>query len=199
MLFSLTKLTDCKLVVLNWPETHEGMTLKEYAHEFIKQIDTNEKFYLMGVSLGGMICSELSHLVQAEKIFLISSCKNKLELPPLIKLLRHLPIQKLLSESSLRQFALHSKWMLGFKKDYEDEFVAMVQSMPKDYVKHTISMIVNWNKTTAPLNCVHIHGRKDRLLLFKNVKADYAIKDGTHAMIVYQANEINELLNKLMQ
>lgn len=198
-LFSMLKLSNCKLVVLKWPETQKGMSIKDYAQEFIKQIDTSEKFYLMGVSLGGMICSELSHLLKAEKVFLISSCKNKLELPPLIKALKYLPLHKLLSENTLRKFAFHSRWLLGFEKEYEDEFVAMIQSMPKNYVKHTISMIVNWDKTSSPLNCVHLHGTKDRLLLFKNVKADHVIENGTHAMIVYQATEISKLLNELMR
>lgn len=173
--------------------------MKEYAQEFAKQIDTSEKFYLMGVSLGGMICSELSQIIDAEKIFLISSCKTKNELPPLITLLRLFPVHKLLSENILRKFAFHSRWIIGFEKEYEDEFVAMIRSMPPNYVKRTVEMIVNWSRVELPLNCVHIHGTKDRLLVFKKVKADYTIKNGTHAMIVYQASEISLLLNELMK
>jgi hypothetical protein len=35
---------------------------------------------------------------------------------------------------------------------------------------------------------------QDRLLWHKYVKADYAVKDGSHAMIVFRAEEINKII-----
>ena len=85
----------------------------------------------MGVSFGGMICSELSHLLPAQKTILISSCKNRNEFPILLKAFKYLPIYKLISEKTLRQLAVHSQWLLGFKKDYEDEFEMMIKKCQK--------------------------------------------------------------------
>ena len=62
----------------------------------------------------------------------------------------------------------------------------------------SIGMIVNWTNTKMPKNCIHIQGKKDHLLLYRNVKADHSIENGGHAMIIYQAKEMNELLGKLM-
>jgi hypothetical protein len=50
-----------------------------------------------------------------------------------------------------------------------------------------------------PKNYIHIHGTGDRLLLNKYVKADYAIKDGSHAMIVFRAEEINKIIESELQ
>ncbi len=196
-LFSFLKLNNYKLVVLHWPETLPGMDLKDYAQLFIKQINTTEPFILMGVSFGGMICSELSHLLPTQKTILISSCKNKNEFPFLLKLLKFFPIYKLISEKKLRQMAVHSEWILGFKKDYEDEFELMIKQMKENYFKHSIDMIINWEQASLPKNYIHIHGKKDRLLLYKNVAVDKTIAEGTHAMVVYQAEEISTMINEL--
>jgi len=196
-LFSFLKLGNYKLIVLNWPDTLPGISLKDYAQLFIKQINSAEPFILMGVSFGGMICSELSHLVPAQKTILISSCKNKNEFPFLLKALKYIPIHKLFSEKKLRQMAVHSEWILGFKKDYEDEFEVMIKQMKENYFKHSINMIINWKQASLPKNYIHIHGKKDRLLLYKNVTADKTIATGTHAMIVYQAEEISTIINEL--
>lgn len=196
-LFSFLNLKNYKIVVLQWPITKAHMSLKEYAQLFLSQIDTTMPFILMGVSFGGMICSELSHIISPEKTILISSCKNKNEFPFLLRLLKWLPIYKLIPEKALRKFAKHSTWILGFEKDYKGEFMSMIQSMPANYFSHSIEMIVNWEQEQVTSNCFHIHGKKDKLLLYKNVKVNATIAEGTHAMIVYQAKEISELINDL--
>ncbi len=198
-LFSKLQLNNCRLEVLNWPAPKEKMSLKEYAKEFIGQIKTDGEIYLMGVSLGGMLCSELSHLTNSKKTILISSCKTKKELPFLIRLLKIIPLHKVFSEKLLRKIATHSNWFLGFEKDYEDEFVAMLNSMPENYVKRTIEMVVDWKNELAPKNAIHIHGTADRLLTYKNVQADYPIKNGSHAMIIYQADEISKIVNEIVR
>jgi len=130
-LFSFLKLKNYNLVILNWPLTNKGISLKSYAKLFLDQIDASSPFILMGVSFGGMICSELSHLLPAQKTILISSCKNRNEFPILLKAFKYLPIYKLISEKTLRQLAVHSQWLLGFKKDYEDEFEMMIKKCQK--------------------------------------------------------------------
>lgn len=196
-LFSFVSLTNYRIVVLQWPQTKAGMSLQEYAKLFLSQIDTSKSFVLMGVSFGGMICSELSHILTPQKTILISSCKNKNEFPFLLRILKWLPIYKLVPENVVRKLAKNSTWLLGFENDYQDEFFTMLHSMPKNYFRHSIAMIVNWGQTKMPLNTYHIHGKKDRLLLCKNVKADKVIEDGTHAMIIYHAKEISDIINAL--
>ncbi len=197
-LFERLKVKGCEIKVLDWPQPEEGVKLEDYAKLFLKAIDTSKPFCLLGVSFGGMLCSELSHLVNAEKVFLVSTCKNKFELPWTIRLQRLLPIYKLFSERFLILNAFKFHWFLGFKTDYRETLEEMVSAMPQDYIKRSVHMIVNWENTRVPKNCIHIHGTNDHLLYFGCVKADHAIENGSHAMIVYNAEEINTLLDKLI-
>lgn len=197
-LFQFIKVTDYEIKVLEWPLPKAGTTMEEYAMLFVEQIDQRKPFMLMGVSFGGMLCSVLSHLVNAERVILISSCKNRSELPPLITLEKYIPVYKLLSERMLRFIACNSRWFLGFDKKYQREFEEMIHSMPENYMKVCIDMVIHWKETRTPKKCVHIHGTNDRILNFRYVKADHVIVNGTHSMIVNNANEINELLDTLI-
>ncbi|MBK7816550.1 MAG: hypothetical protein IPJ60_02715 [Sphingobacteriaceae bacterium] len=197
-LFEFMRIANCEVKILQWPQPESGMTLEQYAKLFVQQIDTSKPFSLLGVSFGGMICSELSHMINAEKVILVSSCKNKNELPLLLRFQKYIPIYKWLSENLLRRFAFNSRWILGFEKEYKDAFEEMINAMPKNYIGLSIGIIVNWTNTKTPRNCIHIQEKKDNLLLYKNVKADYSIENGGHAMIIYQAKEMNELLSRIL-
>jgi hypothetical protein len=197
-LFEHLKVEGCELKVLAWPQPPLGMALEDYAKLFLKQIDQTKPFCLLGVSFGGMLCSELSHLVNAEKVILISSCKNRHEMPWTIKIQKYLPLYNLFSERFLILNAFKFHWLLGFKKDYKDTFREMITAMPEHYIKRSATMIIHWKNKKMPKNCVHIHGKKDHLLFYRCVKADHAIENGSHAMIVYNAEEINKLLEKIL-
>ena len=80
-----------------------------------------------------------------------------------------------------------------------EEFHAMTDSMEKEYFKRAINCIINWDQAECSnANIIHIHGTADRLLQYKNIKADYSIKNGSHAMVVNKAEEISKILNKIL-
>ena len=195
-LYVNTKITGVEIIVLNWPTPEKNDTMESYARKFLPQINTNIPFCLLGVSFGGMICTELSKIISPKKIFLISSCKSRKELPWFIKTFKYFPLHKLISEKQHRKMAYRGRWIIGFGKAYIPEFLGMVNSMTKNYFKYCINIIVNWNNTTLPKNTIHIHGDNDILLWYRFVKPDYTIEKGSHAMVVFQAEEINKIIEK---
>ena len=195
-LYVNTKIKGVEIIVLNWPTPEKNDTMESYARKFLPQINTNIPFCLLGVSFGGMICTELSKIISPKKIFLISSCKSRKELPWFIKTLKYIPLHRLISENQHRKMAYRGRWIIGFGKAYIPEFLGMVNSMTKNYFKYCINIIVNWNNTTLPKNTIHIHGDNDILLWYRFVKPDYTIEKGSHAMVVFQAEEINKIIEK---
>ncbi|MFN8117717.1 MAG: hypothetical protein U0W65_16530 [Bacteroidia bacterium] len=195
-LYVNTKIKGVEIIVLNWPTPEKNDTMESYARKFLPQINTNIPFCLLGVSFGGMICTELSKIISPKKIFLISSCKSRKELPWFIKTLKYIPLHRLISENQHRKMAYKGRWIIGFGKAYIPEFLGMVNSMTKNYFKYCINIIVNWNNTTLPKNTIHIHGDNDILLWYRFVKPDYTIEKGSHAMVVFQADEINKIIEK---
>lgn len=195
-LYVNTTVKNVEIIILDWPIAEKGDTMRTYARKFLPEINTDKPFCLMGVSFGGMLCTELSNIISPQKIFLISTSKTRQELPWFIKLLKHIPIHKIISEKSHRKMAYQGRWIIGFGRAYIPEFLGMVNSMNEHYFKNCINIIVNWKGKQSPKNCIHIHGDDDRLLSHKNVKSDYTISKGSHAMIVFQAEEINKIIEK---
>jgi hypothetical protein len=197
-LFRDLKIKDSELIVLDWPETKSNYSLKDYAKCFIEKIDTSSDFYLVGVSLGGMICVELNDLIKPKKTFLISSSKSRKELPILVRLNTYFPLHKLLGEKLLRKINSRSGWILGIKKSEMPEFISMMDQMPYGYYLNTANYVVNWDRKTTGKNIFHLHGDADKLLPIKYIKADHVIENGTHAMIFYQAKEITAIIESVL-
>jgi esterase/lipase len=195
-LYENLRFKNATLKVLDWPVPEINDTMQSYAKKFLPQIDITQPFYLCGVSFGGMLSSELSKIISPQKTFLISTCKNRSELPWFIRLLKHVPLHLKVNEAKHRQMAYHGRWVVGFGKAYIPEFLGMVNEMKGNYFKHCINIITKWDAINLPVNAIHIHGTNDKLLTHKNVKADYLIKDGSHAMVVFRAEEVAEIINK---
>ena len=195
-LYVNTKIEGVEIIVLKWPEVNKNDTMQSYAKKFISQIDTSVPFCLLGVSFGGMLCTELSKIISPQKTFLISTCKSRKELPWFIKMMKHISLHKIISEKQHRKMAYQGRWIIGFGKAYIPEFLGMVNSMTENYFKYCINIIVNWEGKEPLKNSIHIHGDADRLLWYKYVKSDYTIKQGSHAMVVFKAEEINTIIKK---
>ena len=198
-LYINTKIEGVEIIVLKWPIPDKKDTMQTYARKFLQQINTSNPFCLLGVSFGGMLCTELSKLLSPKKTFLISTSKLRKELPWFIRLMKPIPLHKLISEKQHRQMAYHGRWAIGFGKAYIPEFLGMIDSMTENYFKYCINIIVNWDNTDLPANSVHIHGNSDKLLWYKNVTSDYTIDGGSHAMIVFQAEEINQIIESELE
>ena len=178
----------------------KGSSMNEYAHELAEQIDTTRTFYLVGVSLGGMLAAEMGEFLHPEKIILISSAKYRKELPGGYRFQKTIPFYKLVSGKLSKKGALFLQPIFEPDRDYDKEiFVSMLTAKDPDFMKRTIAMIIEWNKTeNINDKIIHIHGEKDNTIPVRNVDYDYLIKDGSHMMILTRGKEISILLNKIL-
>lgn len=184
-----------EIKVLDWPEPKANYTLKEYAAKFLDQMDVTKPVNLMGVSFGGMLCSELAEQIETKKVILISSCKDISEFPFLLKTLKIFPFHKLVSDKLVRFLAGTKRRFLGFEKSFDKIFFEMIQQMPAGYFSNAISYIISWDKKESRTNFIRIHGTSDKLLPNKDKRYNL-VKGGSHAMVLTKASEINVILNK---
>jgi surfactin synthase thioesterase subunit len=77
---SLSWPVNVDTTIISYGTPGEGMSMQAFAKSLLSKIDTTEQFALIGVSLGGMICVELSELIKPELTIIISSAKNNREL-----------------------------------------------------------------------------------------------------------------------
>ena len=174
-------------------------SLQEYAVTLSAQIDQTKPFVLIGVSLGGMLATEMTDFLQPEKTIILASAKNTNELPRTFNFQKKVPLYKLAGKRNV-------KWGARFlqpivepdRRKESDTFKAMLKDKDPEFLLRTIPMIMRWERTTNNANIIHIHGTKDHTIPYKNVKCDYTIEGGSHMMTLTQSNKVNEILNTIL-
>ncbi len=178
------------------PDKHESM--EAYARRFIPIIDQEQPYILLGVSLGGMICTELADTLLPKGIILVSSAKSFMELPGRYTFMRKFHLNRIIPKRIIKGGSRILQGMVEPDRRYDPEtFKSMLRRKDPLYLKRTVDMIVNWNRIQYDPDIIHIHGNSDHTIPLKNVKYDYLIQDGSHMMILSRADEISLLLEKI--
>ena len=189
---------DIKFIHHCIPE--EGMSMLDYAKELSFQIDTTVPFVLIGVSIGGMLSVEISQLYKPEKVILISSAKCRIELPGRYRFQKCIPIYKLVSGKMSKKGALFLQPIVEPDRDNQkDVFIAMLNDKDPDFLKRTITMIMEWERIEYPEQIIHIHGDNDKTIPVRNVDYDFLVKDGSHMMVLTRGDEISKLVLDILQ
>ncbi len=191
---------EFKCMYISYPVPVKRQSLKQYARQFIPEMDTSGRYILIGYSLGGMICTELAEVLNPEKIIIISSAKTKNELPALYTFQRKVPINKIIPKNVVKAGALILQPLVEPDRKNEKEiFVSMLKAKDPLYLKRTSDMIINWQKESCSESIIHIHGDSDSTIPIINVTYDYLIKDGSHMMVLTRGKEINRLINDILK
>lgn len=200
-LFRYLKPAHCTIKHIKWVTPHKDELLPDYAKRLAEQIDTSRPFALVGVSFGGMCCTEIAKHLEPVKTFLISSCKTSDELPRRIVFWKNLALYKTLSDARYVKAAMLVKKQFGVKTPEQSErFLDMLRAAPKNYFAGAVHCIMHWKNKERPPRLVHIHGDADLVLPYSKIKVpEYTIKGGTHFMVVEKAHEINAIINKELE
>ncbi len=199
-LFSKLELNpNFKVKHIHYELPERNSSLPDYARQLSSQIDTTERFILIGASLGGMLATEINDFLNPELVILIGSAKSKKELPGRYRLQKYFPLYKIVPGGMSKQGALFLQPLVEPDRDKEKEiFVQMLKDKDPKFMRRTIDMIINWNRESYDSEIVHIHGDKDHTIPVKNVKYDYLIADGSHVMTLTRPRELSLLINELI-
>ena len=200
-LFSNLKLKEkYDTVYIHFTTPPRKCYLKDYAKLLLKQIDTSENFILIGVSIGGMIATEITEIASPMQTIIISSAKCRQELPHRYRFMRILPLHQFVPAWLYKAGAQIAQPLVEpDRKHGKYIFKAMLKAKNSQFLKRTAKMIINWERDTYQKNIIHIHGDNDHTLPLRKVKTNYIVKDGSHMMVLTKADEINKLLNEILQ
>lgn len=199
-LFSKFDFPNHKVVDIKYHIPEKGTKMENYAKELAVQIDTTEKYILIGTSIGGMISSEMYEFLNPEKVIVISSAKNNEELPGRYNFQKKIPIYKLVAPGVARLGAMIMQPIVEpDRKNNKDIFKSMLKDKNKYYMSRSIAMIMEWEKDNHREEIIHIHGDDDSTIPIKNVSCNYTIKGGSHMMTLTRADEINKLLLEILE
>ncbi len=179
------------------PLKHE--TMAAYAKRLSVQIKEQEGFILIGISLGGMLATEIAEIKNPKQVIVISSAKNANELPDRYSFQRRWPVYKIVGPNLSKLGAQILQPIVERDRNKEKEtFRAMLAAKDPLFLKRTIQMIVTWERTTNSNKIIHIHGTKDHTIPIRNVSYTHLIEGGSHMMALTRADEISKILEGVM-
>lgn len=196
--FGKLKIKDHVLKVLTWLDPLPKERLAAYAKRMREQIP-EERPLLMGLSFGGIICTEIARQIPVEKIIVISSITSAKELPFWMRTVAFLSLHKIFPLKSTRLTAPVQNRFLGVTNE-EDKRIAVAYRKAADplFTRWAVDLIVNWQHGERLPGITHIHGDNDKIFPSKKIQADHLIKGGGHFMIMNRAAEVSHIINSIL-
>jgi pimeloyl-ACP methyl ester carboxylesterase len=197
--FSKLVINNYKLKVIKWLLPLPDETLQHYAERMRAGIDEEDPL-LMGLSFGGMLCTEIAKQIPVKKIIIISSIKSSEERPVWMKTVATLRLNKILPMRSTIITQPFQNRMLGVSTKEEKELVSQFRKKAdQPYTKWAVHQAINWKNDWKHPEIFHIHGDCDNLFPIKYIKPDFTIKKGGHFMIMNRADEVSSCINAILQ
>lgn len=188
------------IIHIDWIEPNKNESLKNYAKRLGSVIDVTQLFAIVGVSFGGMIATELAKVYEPKITIAISSTIESKYLPAFYRVAGKLNLIKITPAFFLKESnKITQNYFFGVKSIEERNLLSKIvaDTNPK-FLKWAIGSILSWDNNITPKNLYQIHGTNDKILYSKTVKPNFIIKNGTHFMVYQNAEEISEIINKLI-
>lgn len=197
--FSKLKIGGYRLQVIPWLTPEPKETIQQYAARMRKGI-TEKEPVLMGLSFGGMVCTEIARQIPVQKLILISSVKSSRELPAWMKIVAMLRLHKIVPLKSSKLTEPIQNRMLG-ADSAEEKLIASDyrKKVNITYTNWAVNEAINWKNDWQHPETVHIHGDKDRMFPIKNIRPTFTIKNGGHFMIMNKAADVSHCINSILQ
>jgi alpha/beta superfamily hydrolase len=185
--------------LLEWLLPEKEESIAHYAQRVSENVK-HKNVILVGVSFGGILVQEMKQFVKPKKVIIISSVKSNAELPRRMKVAKTTKVYKLLPTNLLGNIEILAKFSFGSSmvKQRLKLYEKFLSVRDKTYLDWAIEQIINWKRTEADPEVIHIHGDADEVFPIKYIKNAIAVKDGTHIMIITKYRWLNENLPKIM-
>jgi pimeloyl-ACP methyl ester carboxylesterase len=182
--------------VLEWERPDKTDTLHTYAQKMVDRIDKTKPFIIVGTSLGGIVSIEMCKILPPQKLVLVATVKNRNELPPYFRALKHLPLHRIISGKNFKRFNFAKALTLHNRRQTRASQLIMDMTNDADdyFVEWAINQVLTWTTTEPPQNYVHIHGTNDELFPIKYINNCIPVKGGSHVMNLFLAHEVDRLI-----
>ena len=178
--------------IIEWLIPEKKEPISTYAKRMAANV-LHQDAVLIGVSFGGVMVQEMSHFLTLKKLIVISSVKNRKEMPRRLKIARTtrlyklMPTRIMLSSNDITKFAIGSR-----SKKRLELYQAFLHVRSVRYLNWAIKNMVCWNPKKSTKEIVHIHGSGDVIFPIKNIKNCLVVEGGTHIMLLNKGSIISK-------
>lgn len=195
-LFGALDLPGHPLHFLDWPAMDEGSTLADFASVLAAKVDMTRPHALIGVSMGGMVAQELAVMTKPKYTIIVSSWKGPQEMPPVIRAMRGMHPERMLTQAFLRRLLPLVRWQMGLATSADATlFDSFIASVSLEQLKVQIAAVLAWEGPPRPVpSLVHLHGDNDLLMPVEHIAGATVVPGGGHFMVHNRGEELSGLV-----
>ncbi|MBW4889591.1 alpha/beta hydrolase [Mucilaginibacter sp. HMF5004] len=198
-LFRHLDLSGFEAIPVIWIEPQHDDTLATYATRLIRQFSIKAGDSVIGVSLGGMMATEIAKQLELKHVILISSIKSPAEAPAYYNFFKSIPMYKLLSGEFMIKASFLFKPVMGKMAGiHADLFYSMLKNTSPTFLKWSIGASLNWDNTIVPPNITHLIGDADKVFNYKRIKYAIVIRGGDHMMVFNRSKQISPIVREVL-
>ncbi len=183
-----------KKIPLDWIPPHQHESLSSYALRLAARIDQTKPFVLIGLSMGGMMATEISRSLHPERTILISSMPSYRFLPGYFRLAGRLKLHSVAPISVLKAGSYLKRFFTRESPADKKLIWQVIRESDPAFIRWGMAAVLGWKGESGSGDYIHIHGTGDWLLPVGKSKPTHLIKDGGHMMIFDRCGEINRIL-----
>ncbi|MEO6667949.1 MAG: alpha/beta hydrolase [Ferruginibacter sp.] len=193
-----------EIVHLDWIVALKNESLENYSFRLAEKIIPGEPFALIGLSMGGMIVTEITNQFKALKkdppavTILLSSVPVNMGLPPHFRLARLLRLYKFVPVNLLKSLSFLKRYFAAEQTENKKILNQVIKDSDPAFIRWAMQAVLEWKNETTPQSLFHIHGTKDRILPIGYCKPTHIIKNGGHLIVMEQAEEVNRFIEEAL-
>lgn len=184
-------------IYIRWIDPAGEETLSSYAQRIIDiyQIPTEESILILGHSFGGLLAQEIALSRPLARLILVSTVKDRQEIPWKIRFLKHGFAYHLASKNIILKTLSIWGWYHGYDEpELEEALISEVESLSNEYLIWAYKQIIQWDGNPPSNEFLHIHGDMDKTFPIENISNCLSLSGGDHLMVYKRASEINHLI-----
>lgn len=199
-LFGPQRCLRASLEVVKWIEPHPRESFAEYGRRIADTICSPRPFYLVGVSLGGMIALEVARHVDPLAVILISSCRSCAELPWWSRAGRF--IARAVPASLQKWVNVRTPaaaWALGACTPAQGMLARdMIRDTPATFLKWGLLEALCWpGPGELRMPVYRVHGARDRTIPCPGTSVDHVIAGGGHLINLTHSDRVNAFIESI--
>ncbi|HLK29999.1 MAG TPA: alpha/beta hydrolase [Puia sp.] len=189
---------NCEAVHLDWIKPMKNESLQSYALRLAEKIDGDESFAVIGLSMGGMMASEISQKFKPAVTILISSVPSSKHLPFYFKAAGKLNLHKAVPVSLVKSAAVIKRFFTAETDDDKIMIRQIIKDSDVNFIHWAMDAILKWKNEKVPSSYIHIHGTRDEVLPIRFTKPTHIIPKAGHLMVMTNASQVNQILKEAL-
>lgn len=188
-----------KKVYIEWHIPRYDESLEEYARTMAKNIDISSPFVLVGYSFGAVIIQEMNKFLHPVKSVIISSFKDKREIPMLFRAVRRANLVERVPQNiySATEFITNAFNQLVYHMP-TSELSRYMTFIDPVYIKWAAWQITSWIPSGEHKHFYHIHGTEDQIFPYDLIQNAFPVEDGDHLMVLKKADVVSSILSGIL-